>query len=77
VLKAAFCGRHCNQVEMIAHQALGQNLHTMFLALPLQPSQGELPILVGDKDIFPAVATLGAVMGHVGKDRSRESWHTR
>ena len=67
-LEIDFCGGHRYQVYVIGHQTIGKNIHPMFRAITLQPSQVELPIFVGKKDICSAVAALGDVVGHLGKD---------
>jgi len=63
-------------VEVIRHQTIGQNIRAVLLTIMLQPRQEDFPIVVGQKNIFPAIAALGNVMGYLGKDGSRETEHT-
>jgi len=45
--KRGFGGGHGHQVEMIAHQTIGHNLHGVLLTIPRQPRQVEFTIVVG------------------------------
>jgi hypothetical protein len=72
------------QVNMVRHEAVGDQTELVSLAVMRQPAQVELPISVVTKDRFALVATDDHVVqsarkldprrpGHVGRDNTRFS----
>ena len=60
---------------MVGHQAIGQYVDFVVLAVLLQPFQVNLPVFIGEKDIFSTVAALCDVVGDSGEYGSCLSWH--
>lgn len=62
-------------MKVMTHQTIGQNIHAMLPTLVRHPRQIGFPIVIGQKDSFPAVPALGDVMRNCGKNRSSETRH--
>jgi hypothetical protein len=52
---------------VVAYQAIGENLHTVFFTIPLQPDEIGPSVLIRKEDILTTVAALPAVMGEPGR----------
>ncbi len=63
-------------MNMVAHQAIGENLHTVFFTILLQPDEIGPSALIRKEGILTTVPALREVMGEPGKDRSRYPQHT-
>ena len=74
-MQIQFGGGNRNQMEVIGHETIGQNIHGMLLTIILQPLQVDFPIVVSQKNIFPAIAALVDVMRHLGENGSTEARH--
>ena len=64
-----------NQVDVVGHQAIGENLDLMAAAVFFQPFEINLAVFFREKHIVPAVAALGDVVGKSGEYGACESWH--
>ncbi len=64
-------------MNRVAHQAIGENLHTVSFTILLQPDEIGPAVRIRKKeDILTKVPALRHVMGGPGKDRSRYPRHT-
>jgi len=61
-------GHH--QVNVIGHQAIGQNVNVIPLTVFLQPLQIGLSIFIREEHILAAIASLRDVMRNSSKHRS-------
>ena len=76
-LKTVRGGGHRHQRNVMAHQTIGQTIRALLLTIVLQAPQVGFPIVVGQKDSFPAIPALGEMMRHLGKDGSSEARQRR
>ena len=53
---------HRDQVDVIAHQAVGEHLHPMLAAILPQRVQIRIAVLIGEEHRFAPVAALGHVV---------------
>lgn len=74
-LQAVIAVGHQDQVNVIGHQTISQDLHCMRVAVGLQPIQVRPAILVGEEHILAAIAALRDVVRETGKDGARQSGH--
>ena len=75
-MQGIFGARYRDQMNRVAHQAMGENLHTVSFTLLLQPDEIGPAVRIRKEDSFTTVPALGHVMGEPGKDRSRYPRHT-
>jgi len=51
-------------MNMICHQAVGQNIYIVALAIRMHPFKIGQPVIATEKNILTPVASLGNMMGH-------------
>ncbi len=68
---------HCNEMDMVRHEAPGQYFDIEPRGLLRQKGKIGVTILIGVKDIHGADPTLGDVMWIAGDDDSRNASHGR
>jgi len=71
------CLRYCYKMGMIGHQAVCPNLHTIFPAGFAQKFDIRQMILITEKYIKSAIASLDNMMRIPWGDYSCDSWHNR
>lgn len=59
-----------NQMNVVAHEAIGQYFNLELLAVLPQPGQICLPVFRSKKNVFTPIATLRDVVGDTGKNCS-------
>ena len=67
-------GNH-DQMNVIGHEAIAQNLNRVMFGILLQQAEIYLPVNVGEKYVATLVAALSNVMGTMGDDDSTKSRH--
>lgn len=75
LLQAIFGFRHRDQVDVVAHQAVGEHLDLVFLGVVLQPAQIGLAIVVCKEHLLAPIAPLGDVVGDAGTDGAGKAGH--
>jgi hypothetical protein len=70
LLQSDFRFRNGDEMNMVRHQAIDQNLHPIPVTIFSQPVEISQAIIAGKKDVFLAVPPLCHVMWDPGKDRS-------
>ena len=64
-------------MDVVGHEAIGQDFNPEFLAVFLEPRQIRCTIFVREKDVFAAVSALRDVVGNTSKYGSGEPGHGR
>jgi DNA-binding transcriptional LysR family regulator len=62
-------------MDVIGHEAIGEDRHGVRVVLGLQPFKINAAVLVGEEDGLPAIAALRDMMREAGKDGAGESGH--
>ena len=62
-------------MNMVRHQAIGQDVQTVLLAIMLQESQIEPPIVIVEKHNRATITSLGDMVRQSGCNYSRYSRH--
>jgi len=62
--------RNGHQVHVVAHQAIGQDLHAVQCAILCQPLQIRLTVRVAEEDVLTAISALGDVVGNTREHRT-------
>ena len=62
-------------MNVIAHQAVGQNRYIVALAVFFQPPEIGFAILIGKKDVLAPIATLGNVVRNIREYGSGKTGH--
>lgn len=75
-LEPCFGPGNRHQMDVITHQAVGEDRHIVLIAVVLEPRQIGFPIVIGKEDVFTPIAALGDVVRYAGKDGSGETGHT-
>jgi len=66
-----------DQVDVVGHQAIGEDRDVMVVAVGLQPIEIDAATGVGEENALAAVAALGHVMRQAGKDSAGDAGHQR
>ncbi len=74
-LKAVFPRRNRDKMDMIVHQAVGEDIDPVFPAVARQPSQVSVAIGIAKENRLAAIPALGDVMGDTGKHGTRNPRH--
>ncbi len=74
-LRALLSRRDGDELNVVGHQAIGENLNLVRLGVLLQLTQIGKPIFIDKEDIFAAIDPLGDVMAYVGADGPGKSRH--
>jgi hypothetical protein len=61
---------HCNQMNMIRHQAVSQHLDIMLVRIFFEPREVGMTIMISKKNAFAPIAALGDMVRKAGKDCS-------
>jgi hypothetical protein len=64
-----------HQVNVVAHQAIRQNLQTMLVGIVLQEFQITPPVIIGEEYVLPPITALRNMMRNTGQYRSGHPWH--
>ena len=75
-MQAVFGAWYRDKMNMVSHQAIGENLHTVFFTILFQPGEIGPSILIRKEDILATVTALREVMGDPGENGSRDPWHS-
>ena len=67
--------RHCDQMDVIAHQAVAQHIQPKALRLTCQQLKVEPKIIVHEEHLLAVVPALGDKTWNAGHDNARDSWH--
>ena len=67
---------YSNNVYMVCHQAVRQNIYSVALTIRTQMFKVKMPVIIVEKHIFTTITTLGNVMRYTCKYRSSYSGHT-
>ena len=70
-----FAGRHCNQMNVIAHQAISENPDSSFSEVLLYQTEVGEPVLIFRENFAPVYAPLGNVARYFWQDTSVPPWH--
>jgi hypothetical protein len=65
----------CDEVDLIVHQEISENLYLDFRGILSQPTRISKPILDVNKHIFAAVALLDYIVRYLGADGSGKLRH--
>ena len=65
-LEAVFLRRDRHQMNVVIHQAIGENVDPVLAAIRRQPAQVADAIVVGEEHRLAAISALGDVMGNTG-----------
>ena len=65
----------CDEMDLIGHQAISENLNLEFRGVLSQPTQISKPIFVSKKHIFAAIALLDYIVRYLGATGSGKSGH--
>lgn len=65
----------CDEVDLIVHQAISENLYLEFRGVLSQPTRISKPVLVVNKHIFAAIALPDYIVRYLGADGSGNSEH--
>jgi hypothetical protein len=74
-LEAVFSGGHANQVDVVVHKAIGEDVDPVPAAVRRQPVQVEQPVIVTEEHRLAAIAALCHVMGDTSKYGARDPRH--
>lgn len=67
--------RDGNQVDVIGHQAIAQQLHVMKLAVFGEQFQVEFPVSIREESSGAVIAALRDMLGHANGDHASDSRH--
>ena len=67
--------RDGNQVDVIGHQAVAQQLHVMKLAVFGEQFQVEFPVSIREESSGAVIAALRDMLGHANGDHASDSRH--
>jgi hypothetical protein len=73
--KSIFRLGHRDQMNMIRHQAVGEDLQTVLFGITLQQLKVAQPVSSIEEHILPAIATLGNMVGDASHHGSRHPGH--
>jgi hypothetical protein len=62
-------------MNMIGHEAIGEDINAVFRTILAQPGEIDGSILVCEKDILAAITALGNVVGDICENGSGDPWH--
>ena len=74
------CGgvaRDRDDVDVIAHQAIGQHVQTEPLRLLFEPVEIYLAVIVNEENVLLIIAALSDMVRYIRKNYSGQSWHNR
>jgi hypothetical protein len=66
-LQAIVGGRHGNQVDVVAHQAISQHLNLVLVCILLEPRKIREAVIIAKKDRRAPIAALRYMMRQTGK----------
>lgn len=75
VLEPLGIGGDQDEVDVIGHQAPGDEPDAMKVRLLREEPQGELAVVVGEEDVLAVVAALGHMVRELGQDQSSGARH--
>ena len=64
-----------DQMHMVCHQAIRENVHPLPAAVRLKQVQINMPVPVREEDVLPAVSPLGHMMRRIRNNDSGNTWH--
>ena len=67
--------RHNDNVDMIGHQAVGENAYVISRAILTHPLEIRTPVRVREENILSPITALGDMVRHAGENGSRKPGH--
>jgi len=74
-LQPVFVRRYRDEMNMICHQALSQDIGSILVAVLRKEIQVSVTILVKEDYLLPAVASLSNMMWYPSEYLACDSWH--
>jgi hypothetical protein len=67
--------RDCDEVDVVAHQAVRLDVHAVFFSVAREQAQIGQPVRIIIEDGTAAVASLGDVVGHLEHSHASDTGH--
>ncbi len=68
-------GRNRDEMDMVPHQTIAENLQTVFARQVIQNGQVPCVVVINEENILPVVSALDDMMRASGNDNSRYPRH--
>ena len=73
--QAAGIAGDCDQMNVVGHEAIAQNLNGIVLGVFLKEAEIDTAVLRSEEYVTTGISALRNVMTDLGNDDSSETWH--